>query len=110
MRAGRGLAVSEAAVVHVAFADDAEAGVEFRNVVGALQDAVAATDALIVEMADDAGQRIFFVRENRTAVKTCRIGAVVTRGGDRLREGLARVRAGDEPDIAPRFVFVETVE
>ena len=69
-----------------------------------------ATDALVIEVADDAGARIFFVGEDGTTVEAAWISAVVTGGGDGL---LKRSRAGsavDEADVAPRLGFVETVE
>ena len=68
MRTRRCLAGGEPAVAHVAFADDSETFGKFRNVVRALQNAVAAADALIIEMQHDSGDRILFIGENRASV------------------------------------------
>ena len=59
MDAGGGFTFGETAVAHVALADDAEAFVVFRDIIRALEHAVLAADALIIEVADNAGERIF---------------------------------------------------
>ena len=108
--AGRGFTHGETLLAHVAFADDAEAFVEFRDVVGTFQDAVAAANALVVEMADDAGDWIFFIGDDRTAVEAGRVGAMVTGGGYGLlvrRGGCATV---NQTNVAPGFVVIEAVK
>ncbi len=110
LRAGGGLAGAEALVAHVAFADDAESRAVFRHVVGALQHAILAADALVIEMTHDAGDRILFVSEHRTAVEAAGIGAMVAGGGDGLLIGCGGGTAVHEADIAPGFVVLKTVE
>src|SRR5690606_33504471 len=87
LHAGGGFAFGEAAVAQVAFAHDSEAFVVFGNVIRALEHAVAAADALVVEVAHDAGERIFFVGEHGAAVEARGVGAVVAGGGDGLLVG-----------------------
>ncbi len=110
MDAGGGFTFAETAVAHVALADDAEAFAVFRDVVGTLQDAILAADALIIEVADDAGERIFFVGEDGAAVEAGGVGAVVERGRDGLRKRMRVVAADEQADVAPRFLVVEAVE
>ena len=110
LHAGGGLALGEPALAHVALAHDAEALVELRHVVRALQDAVAAADALVVEVAHDAGDRILFIGEHGAAVEARGILAMVARGRDGLRERMAAVGTDELADIAPRLGVVEAVE
>ena len=66
--ARRRLTVGQAVGAHVALADDAEPAIEDRDLVGTREGAVAAADALVVEVADDAGDRVLLVgvgRDNR---------------------------------------------
>ena len=86
------------------------AGMILRHVVRAGQRAVLAAEALVVEMLDDAGDGILFVGIHRAGDHARRLEAVVARGRDVLHHR-RRARAADEqPDVAPRFVFVEPVE
>ena len=110
LHAGGGLAGPEPLVAHVALPHDAEPLVVFRHIVGALQNAVLAADALVIEVADDAGDRILFVRQDGASVEATRVRAVVAGGGDGLLvRGGARA-ADHQPDIAPGFRLVEAVE
>lgn len=86
LNAGGGFAIGEALVAHVAFADDAAFFRIFGDVVGALEDAVFAADALIIEMADDAGVGFLFVSADGTAIEAFRVEAVVAGGGNGLLE------------------------
>jgi len=58
-------------------------------------------------VADDAGVFFFFVCADGAAVHALRIEAVVTGGGDGLLEAVAGF---EEADVAPGFVFAESVE
>src|SRR5690606_30946622 len=69
---------------HVALAHDAEAGVEPRHFVRAGEGAVAAADAAVVEVADDAGERVLGVGGRRAALHARWLEAVMAAGGDRL--------------------------
>ena len=106
-------------MAHVALAHDAARRGILRHVVGAFQDAVAATDALVIEVADDAGDGVFVVGQHRTAFETAGLDAVVAGRGDGLLERDDAVAAGlaghsgfaeERADFAPRFAFVEAVE
>jgi hypothetical protein len=68
---------SEAALAHVAFPHDASTVRKLRNVVGTFHDAVAASDALVVEMANNSGDGIFFVGKHGTTVEAARIKAMM---------------------------------
>ena len=108
--AGRRFANPEALLTHVAFADDAEAFIVFRHIVRTFQNAVLAADALIIEMAHDPGDRILFIGENRTAVEAAGVGAMMAGGRDRLLIGRSVRPTGHESNIAPRLVFIESIE
>ena len=97
-------------MAHVALTDDAETLVVFRHVVRAFQHAILAANALVVQMLDDAGARILLVGEHGAAGHARRIGAMVAGGGDGLLIGCGGCAADEKADVAPGFVFVETVE
>src|SRR5258708_38057119 len=84
---GRGFANPEAVIAHVAFANDAQARGVLRHLVRALHDAVLATHALVIEMAHNASEGIFFVGQDRTAAEAAGIDTMVTSGGDVLLNG-----------------------
>ena len=84
LRAGGCFASGEAIGAHVAFANDAQARGILGSIVGTLHDTVLATDALIVEVADDTGDRVFVVGEHGATVQTTGIDAMVAGGGDVL--------------------------
>lgn len=84
LHAGGGLSLGESVVAHVALANDASFFGVFRDIEGALKDAVRATDALVVEMADDAGVFGLFVGLHGAAVEAFGVGAVVAGGSDGL--------------------------
>ena len=67
--AGGGLADGETLVTHVALADNTPALRVFRNIVGALHDAVLTADALVVEVADDPRFIILVVGSDRTSIE-----------------------------------------
>ena len=107
LHAGGGFAVGEALVAHVAFADDATVMGILWDVVGAFKDAVFAADALVIEVADNAGVLFLFVGSDGAAVHALGVEAVVAGGGDGLLETVASF---EEADVAPGFVFIEPVE
>jgi len=78
----RRFANSEALAAHITFAHDPALRIVTRHVVWTFQNAVLAPDALIVQMLDDPGRRIFFVSIDRTSVETCRINAMMAGGGE----------------------------
>src|SRR6185436_16486502 len=97
LHAGGGLAHRQPVAAHVALADDPLLGAVLGGVVRAHQGAVLAADALVVEVADDAGHRILLVALHRAAGHAGGIDAVVTRGGDRLLGGRLRGAAVEQP-------------
>jgi hypothetical protein len=110
LHAGGRFVGSEAAGAHVAFANDAAFRRIFWNVVRTFQNTVAAADALIVEVFDDAGDWIFFVGENRTPIQAGGVDAVMAGGGDVALKGFAAANAVKDADAAPDFTIVEAVE
>jgi len=108
--AGGGFTIGEALVAHVAFADDAAVVRIFGDVVGAFEDAVFAADALVIEVADDAGVFFFFVGADGAAVEAFGVEAVVAGGGDGLLESGVGWAGFEEADVAPGFIFVEAIE
>ena len=70
----------EAVAAHVALAYDAEVFVVLRGVVGTHQRAVLTTEALIIEMLDDARLGVLFVGSRGTPVHACWFDAARTKG------------------------------
>lgn len=104
--AGGGFAIGESLVAHVALAHDTAVVGIFRDVVGALENAVFAADTLVVEVADDAGVDVFFVGTDRAAVHALGFETVVAGGRDGLLETGGVLVALEEADVAPGFVSV----
>ncbi len=109
LHAGRGFTFREAALAHVAFAHNATLKIELRHLIRAFQNAVAATDALVIEMAHNAGDGVFVIGEHRAAIRTGGIGAVMAGGGDGLQVGLL-ARANEQAHVAPAFAFIESIQ
>jgi hypothetical protein len=97
-------------MAHVALPNDSKSFGELRNVVRALENAIATPDALIIEVSHDPRVRILLISENGTAVKTCRISAVVARRSNGLAERLASPRTDEQPDVAPRLIIIKSVQ
>ena len=108
--AGGRLAVLQAVAAHVALAHDAALLVVLGRVVGAHQDAVLAADALVIEVLDDAGDRILLVGLDRAAGQAGGLQAVVARGGDGLLRGGLRGSAVQQADGAPDLAVVQAVQ
>ena len=120
--AGGRLTFSQTAVAKIAFPDDAPPRRIARDFVRTFHHAITAADALIVEMPDDSGRGILFIREHRATEEAGRFDAMMTGGGDGAlnrehlvagrRTGRARDRdlAEQHPDIPPALVVVESVQ
>ena len=109
--ARRRLADRQAVAAQVALADDAEVLVERRHLVGTRERAVAAADAGVVEVADDAGVGILLVGIGRAAVEAGGLEAVVAGVGHGLHRGRADVvGAVQRADPSPALTVVEAVE
>jgi len=65
---------------------------------------------LVIEVTDNSGDRILFVGEDRAAIQTGWVGAVMTGRRDRLLKRVCGVVADKQPDIPPGFIFIQTVE
>ena len=110
LHAGGRLARRQPVGAHVALAHDAALAVELRHLVRAGEHAVLAADALVVEVADDAGRGILLVGLHRAAVHAGRVEAVMAGGRDRLLHGRLARTAVQEADAAPGLVVVEAVQ
>ena len=84
LHTGGGFSFGEPVVTHVAFADDPSFFRKFRNVEGAFEDAIGASNTLVVEVTNDSGFFGFLVGLHRAAVEAFRVGAVVASSGDGL--------------------------
>ena len=73
LHAGRRFVRREPVVAHVALAHDAAALRVLRHVVGALEHAILAADALVIEVAHDAGLLVLFVGHDRAAIEAGRV-------------------------------------
>jgi hypothetical protein len=88
-------------VAHVAFADDPALGVELRDGVGAVPDAVLAADAGFGGVKDDAGDWIFCVGVDGTAASAVCGEAVVATHGEVVANGVGPGAAFDFSDATP---------
>ena len=75
-------ALGEAAVAHVALADNAAFGVELRDGVGAVPDAILAADAGVGRVQNDAGDGVFGVGVDRAALDALGREAMVAAHGE----------------------------
>ena len=107
--ASRSFSGRQPAAAKVAFSHDALSRVVLRDLVGTFPETILATNTLIVEMADDAGGRIFFVGVDWAAVQAGGINAVMAGGGDRLLDRLFAGAAVQQSHRTPRFVFIEAI-
>jgi hypothetical protein len=93
--------VSEAAVAHVAFADDAALRVELRHGVRAVPDAVLTADASVRGMKDDAGDGILCICIDGAALDAVCAEAVVAAHGEVEAVGVGPRSPFDLADAAP---------
>src|SRR6185295_18231666 len=110
LHAGGRLAGRQAIAAHVALAHDAALAVELRHLVRAGEHAVLAADALVVQVAHDAGRGILLVRAHRAAVHARRVQAVVAGGRHGLLHGRVAGPAVKQTHAAPGLVVVEAVQ
>ena len=96
-------------MARVALADDAEAATVCWSIIRTIQHTPLATDAWVIEVAGDAGERVLFAGENRPAVEAGGIGGAMAGGGDRRGARVVAVAADKEADVAPGFVAGKAV-
>ena len=65
---------------------------------------------MIIKMSHDPGVGLLFIGPNRATVHALGFETMVAGGGNRLLETRRIVAAFNEPDIAPGFLFIETVQ
>src|SRR6185436_11929061 len=100
----------QARAAHVTFAHDAPRLGILRHIVRAHHHAVLAANALVIEMAHDARDRILVVGEHRAAIKARRVNTMMTRRRDDLLKRCAPIGRGQPADAAPGFLLIEPVE
>jgi hypothetical protein len=110
LHAGGSFAFGEPLVTHVTFANDTTFVGVFWDVVRALENAIFATDALVVEVTDDAGVGFLFVGADGAAVHALWFEAVMTGGGDGLLKTGGVIAAFEKANITPGLIFVEAVK
>ncbi len=110
LHAGRRLAHRQTAAAHVALPHDPHFLAVARHVVGTLQHAILAANALVVEVPDDARDGVLFIGQHRAALHAGRFDAVMAGGRDVLdHRGLAAA-AGEQAHLSPDFVLVQAVQ
>lgn len=92
---------------HVAFADDAFRVAVLGHVVGTFEHAILTADTLIVQMPDDAGNRIFIEGVDGTAFQASKLDAMVTRSGHMLQN---RRFAAVAVQVCQSFLAMRPVE
>ena len=101
--------IGEAAVAHIAFADDAALGVELGDGVGAVPDAILAADAGVGGVEDDAGDGVFGVGVDGAAFDALGIETVVATHGEIVPLGVGVGATFDLADASPADVGGVTV-
>jgi hypothetical protein len=91
-------------VAHVALADDAALGVELRDGIGAVPNAVLAADAGVGGVEDDAGDGVFGVGVDGAALDALGAEAVIAAHGEVEALGVGVGTAFDFADAAPAQV------
>ena len=100
LNAGRRFSRRQPLTAHVALANNAFRGVILRDFVRTSQSAVLTAETLIIQMPDDACDRVFFIRIDRTGTEATRIDAMMTRRGDVLKQRRVLVRSDQQANIA----------
>src|SRR5262249_27576573 len=95
---------------HVTLPNDAPFFRIFRHVIGTLQNAILAADALIIEMPDNSGERVFVVSVDRATVHASRIDAMVTRRRHSLLNRFGYRASKQHSDISPGLFAVQAVQ
>lgn len=81
-----------------------------RHFVRTFENTVLTTDALIVEMPNNAGDWIFFIRQNWASIKATGINAMMTGRRDGLLKGMPPVLAEQHSCLPPRLIVLEPIE
>ena len=110
LHARGGFAFHEPVAAHVALADDALGAAVLGRLVGTGQRAVLAPEALVIEVLDDARDRVLLVGLHRAGVHAGRVEAVVAGGRHVLDDRQAPAAAVQQADVAPRLFVLEAVE
>lgn len=110
LHAGGSFAFRQTLVAHVTFANNATFVGVFRDVVRALENAILAADALVVEVTDDPGVGLLFVGADGAAVHALWFEAVMTGGGDSLLKTGGVIASFEKANITPGLIFVEAVK
>ena len=69
-----------------------------------------AADALVIEVPDNAGARIFFIGEHGAALQAGRLETMMAGGGDCLLERILFRATMEKTYAAPGLVFIQTIE
>ncbi len=85
-------------------------GMKLGDVIRAGERAVAAAKALVVQMLDNPGERVFLEGIDRARIEAGGVEAMVTRRGDMLKHRQAGSSADQQANLAPRLAIVEPVE
>ena len=110
LHASRRFSGSESPGAHVTLPHDAARFRIFRHIIWALQNAILAADALVIEVTDDPGHRIFVIGVHGTAVHARGIKTVVTRGRDRLLNRFGPCSSEKGANVPPCLPFVQAVQ
>src|SRR2546425_5017513 len=95
---------------HVALAHDAARRRIFRHFIWARENAVLAADALIVQVTNNPGARVLFIREHGAAREAAGVDAMMARSRDNLLEWIAPIVADQQASLSPGFALVQAVK
>jgi hypothetical protein len=95
---------------HVTFPHDPESMRILRHIIGTLHRAVLAAYALVIQVPHDTCFAILVVGKHRATFETCGFEAMVACGGHRLKVRLSGLHAGDQSNVAPGFILLESVQ
>jgi hypothetical protein len=97
-------------MAHVAFADDATLLRILRDIIRTLENAVGTSDALVVEVADDAGILFLFISSDWTTIEATGILTVVAGGRDGLLPCGSFISSQQQSGIPPGLTLIQSVQ
>ena len=106
----RCFAVRQSIAAHIAFANDALVCVVLGNIIRTGQRAVLTTEALVIQMPDNAGDRVLLVRIHGTSGHAGWFETMMAGRSDVLHGRIGRSAAEQQSNVAPGFVLIKSVQ
>ena len=95
---------------HIAFPHDPFRLAVAGHIVRTSEHAIFAANTLIVQVLDDSGDRILFVRSHRAPMHASGFNTVMASGGHVLHDRIEIIAAGQQTNVPPDLTFLQAVE